>query len=160
MSLLASVNEASPGKQYAAPSLTPATDIGVLSNDLGDIGFSSATYTASTTQSFGTGTPPQSVTISSPGYYAITTTLAGANWSSTGTASYISFQLFKSTALPPVITYPLNVLKTAGSLTQTIIVSLDAGSYTGLVNLVVGSGETVTVASRTSVVTMTFVQVA
>jgi hypothetical protein len=160
MSLLASVNESSPGNQYAAPTLTPATAIGVLSNSLGDLGFASATYTASTTQSFGTGNPPQSVTLSRSGYYAITTSLAGANWSSTGTASYISFQVYKGSALPSVITYPLNVLTTAGTLTQTIVVPLDAGSYTGLVNLIVGSGETMSVTSRTSIATMTFVQVA
>jgi len=160
MSLLTSVNESSPGNQYVAPTQTPSTDIGVLSNNLQDLGFVASTYTASATQSFGTGAPPQSVRISNPGYYAITTSIAGANWSSTGTGTNIKFQLYKGSALPPVITYPLNILTTAGTLTQTIIVPLDAGLYTGLVILTVGGGETVTVADRTSIVSMTIVEVA
>ena len=160
MSLLASVNESSPGNQYAAPALTSPTVIGVLSNGLGDLGFVATTYTASQTESFGTGLPPKSVKLSSPGYYAITTSIQGGNWSSTGTATNIKFQLYKGSALPPVITYPYDVLTTAGTLTQTIIVPLYAGTYTGLVILTVGAGETVSLASRTSIVSMTFVQVA
>jgi hypothetical protein len=160
MSLLTSVNESSPGNQYVAPTQTPPTDIGVLSNNLRDLGFVASTYIASQTESFGTGVPSQSVRISNPGYYAITTSIAGANWSSTGTASYIKFQLYKGSALPPITIYPMNLLAIAGTLTQTIIVPLDAGLYTGLIILTVGGGETVTCADRTSIVSMTIIQVA
>jgi hypothetical protein len=163
MSLLASVNESSPGNVYAAPTDTATANIGSLANSWGDLGFVASTYTASQTESFGSGVPAQTVRIYAPGYYAITTALAGANWSSTGTASTLKFQLYNSstsTALAPIITYPLNILTTAGSLTQTIVIPLDPGTYTGLIILTVGGGETVSIASRTSIVSMTLVEVA
>jgi len=163
MSLLASVNESSVGNPYAAPTDTATANIGSMANNWTDLGFVSSSYTASVTQSFSGGVPPQSVRISAPGYYAITTALAGANWSSSGTASTLKFQLYNnstSTALSPIITYPLNILTTAGSLTQTIVVPLDPGLYTGLIILTVGAGETVSIATRTSIVSMTLVEVA
>ena len=160
MSRLASVNERSPGNVYAAPTDTAAANIGVLSNTLFNIGFSSATYTATQAESFGLGNPPLSVTINSPGYYAITTTIAGSNWSSTGTTANIKFQVVGSVVPPQVITYPLNVLTTPGTLTQTMVIPLDPGIYTGGVILTISAGETVTCADRNSPVTMTIVEIA
>lgn len=164
MSLLASINESSPGNVYAAPTDTATANIGILSATLSNIGFTTATYTSNQTESFGLAVPSQTVTINSPGYYAITSTLAGANWSSTGTTDNIKFQLYNgstSTTLPPVITYPLNVLTTAGSLTQTMVIPLDPGTYTGLVVLTVSAGNTVSCANRsTSVVSLALVEVA
>ena len=164
MSLLASVNESSPGNVYSAPTETQTANIGLLSATLANIGFTDATYTANQTETFGGAVPAQTVRINEPGYYAITSTIAGANWSSTGTTDNIKFQLYNgstSTTLPPVINYPLNVLTTAGSLTQTMVIPLDPGTYTGLVVLTVSAGNTVTCANRsTSVVSLTLVEVA
>lgn len=163
MSLLASVNESSPGNVYAAPTDTVTANIGLLSSTWTNLGFVTSTYGASQTESFGTPIPPQNVRINSPGYYAITSTLAGANWSSTGTTDSIKFQLYNSstsTILPPVITYPLNLLTTAGSLTQSMVIPLDPGVYTGLVILTVSAGNTVSCANRSSVVSLALVEVA
>jgi hypothetical protein len=163
MSLLASVNESSPGNVYTAPTDTAKANIGIFSNSWGDLGFVAGTYTSNQTQSYGTGVPAQLVRINEPGYYAVTSTLAGSNWSSTGTTDNIKFQLYNSstsTTLPPVITYPLNLLTTAGSLTQTMVIPLVPGLYTGLIILTVSAGNTVTIANRASPVTLTLVEVA
>jgi hypothetical protein len=160
MSLLASVNESSPGNVYSAPTDTAKANIGTLSNTLFNIGYSAATYTANQAESFGLGVPPQSVRINEPGYYAITSTIIGNNWSSTGSNANIKFQVVGTVTPSNVLTYPLNVLTTPGTLTQTMVIPLEPGLYTGTVILTLSLGETVSCANRNSAITMTFVEVA
>jgi hypothetical protein len=145
---------------YAAPTNTATANIGILSNALNGIGFVQANYTANQTESFGLGIPAQSVRINEPGYYAITSTIAGSNWSSTGTTENIKFQVVGTGAPSNVLTYPLNVLTTPGTLTQTMVIPLNPGTYTGTVTLTISAGNTFTCANRASPVTMTFVEVA
>jgi hypothetical protein len=135
------------------------------------LGFRNQTYTATTSYSFNTSAPLQQGALTDgTGYYALTVTIPGGNWtSSANTASLASYQFNVKQTAPTgpqavlkQILYPYNMISnTPGPLTQTIIIQLPAnGIYSVTATLVVPSGETLTQADPTKLVTASLVRVA
>ena len=135
------------------------------------LGFHNSTYTATTSHSFNDAAPIQQGALTDgTGYYALTVTIPGGNWTSSAGAASLSSYQFNVTqtvssgplAVLKQILYPYDMISnTPGPITQTIVTQLPAnGIYSVQATLVVPSGETLTSADPTKLVTASLVRVA
>jgi hypothetical protein len=135
------------------------------------LGFRTSTYTTTTSHSFNDAAPIQQGQLAGgTGYYALTVTIPGGNWTSSAGAASLSSYQFNVTqtvssgplAVLKQILYPYNMISnTPGPLTQTIVTKLPAnGVYSVQATLNVPAGETLTQADPTKLVTASLVRVA
>jgi hypothetical protein len=136
-----------------------------------DLGFRNNTYSTTTTYSFNSAAPLQQGALTDgTGYYALTVSIPGGNWTSSAGAASVSNYQFNAKQTAPTgpqavlkeITYPYNMISSpTGPLTQTIVIQLPAnGVYSVQATLNVGAGETLTQTDPTALVTASLVRVA